>query len=72
MKFGTDADDDPFVKVKDLIMDFSRLQAEASSETNQKSCCDEGTIALPLHVVLALVCCLQNVAEDRCPPDHCI
>ena len=34
MKFGAGADD-PFVKVKDLIMDFSRLQAEASSETNQ-------------------------------------
>ena len=43
MKFGAGADDDPFVKVKDLIMDFSRLQAEASSETNQKSHCDEET-----------------------------
>ena len=43
MKFGAGADDDPFVKVNDLIMDFSRLQAEASSETNQKSHCDEET-----------------------------
>ena len=42
VKFGA-ADDDPFAKVKDLIMDFSRLQAEASSETNQKSHCDEET-----------------------------
>ena len=44
MKFGAGADDDPFVKVKDLIMDFSRLQVEASSETNQKSRCDEETL----------------------------
>ena len=43
MKFGARADDDPFVNVKDLTMDFSRLQAEASSETNQKSHCDEET-----------------------------
>ena len=42
MKFGASADGDPFVKVKDLITDLiSRLQAEASSETNQKSYCDE-------------------------------
>ena len=42
MKFGAGADGDPFVKVKDLITDLiSRLQAEASSETNQKSYCDE-------------------------------
>ena len=46
MKFGSDADGDadgdPFVKVKDLITDLiSRVQAEASSETNQKSYCDE-------------------------------
>ena len=42
MKFGAGADGDPFVKVKDLITDFiSRLQAEPSSETNQKSYCDE-------------------------------
>ena len=42
MKFGADADGDPSVKVKDLITDsISRLQAEASSETNQKSYCDE-------------------------------
>ena len=40
-KFGADADNDPFVKEKDLIMDFSRLQAEASPETSQKSHCDE-------------------------------
>ena len=40
-KFGADADNDPFVKEKDLIMDFSRLQAEASSETSQKFHCDE-------------------------------
>ena len=33
MKFGAGADEDPFVKVKDLIMDLiSMLQAEASSE----------------------------------------
>ena len=32
MKFGARADDDPFVQVKDLIMNFSRLQEEASSE----------------------------------------
>ena len=43
MKFGAGADDDPFVKVKDLTMDFSRLQAKASSKTNQKSHCDEET-----------------------------
>ena len=42
MKFGAGADGDPFVKVKDLITNLiSRLQAEASSETNQKSSCDE-------------------------------
>ena len=42
MKFGAGADGDPSVKVKDLITDLiSRLQAEASSETNQKSYCDE-------------------------------
>ena len=40
-KFGADADNDPFVKVKDLITDLIRLQAEASLETNQKSHCDE-------------------------------
>ena len=40
MKFGAGADDDPFVKVKDLITDLiNRLQAEV----NQKSCCDEET-----------------------------
>ena len=42
-KFGADADNDPFVKVKDLITDLIRLQAEASPETNQKSHCDEET-----------------------------
>ena len=42
MKFGAGADGDPFMKVKDLITDLiSRVQAEASSETNQKSYCDE-------------------------------
>ena len=42
MKFGAGADGDPFVKVKDLISDLiSRVQAEASSETNQKSYCNE-------------------------------
>ena len=42
MKVGAGADGDPFVKVKDLITDLiSRVQAEASSETNQKSYCDE-------------------------------
>ena len=42
MKFGAGGDDDPFVKVKDLIMDLiSMLQAKASSEVNQKSYCDE-------------------------------
>ena len=42
MKFGAGADGDPSVKVKDLITDLiSRLQAEASSETNQKSYCYE-------------------------------
>ena len=40
-KFGADSDNDPFVKEKDLIMDFSRLQAEASPEISQKSHCDE-------------------------------
>ena len=39
MKFSAGPDDDPFVKVKDLIMDFSRLQEEASSEAY----CDEET-----------------------------
>ena len=42
MKFGAGADGDPFVKVKDLITDLiSRVQAEALSETNQKSYCKE-------------------------------
>ena len=42
MKFGAGADGDPSVKVKDLITDLiSRLQAEASFETNNKSYCDE-------------------------------
>ena len=41
MKFGAGADNDLFVKVKDLIMDLIRLQTEASHETNQKSHCDE-------------------------------
>ena len=41
MKFGADADNDPFVKVKDLITDFSRSQADASPETSQKSHCAE-------------------------------
>ena len=40
-KFGADADNGPFVMVKDLITDMIRLQAEASPETNQKSHCDE-------------------------------
>ena len=43
MKFGADADNDLFVKVKDLITDLIRLQAEASPETSQKSHCDEET-----------------------------
>ena len=34
-KFGADADNDPFVKEKDLIMDFSRLQAEASPDESE-------------------------------------
>ena len=42
-KFGADVDNGPFVKVKDLITDLIRLQAEASPETNQKSYCDEET-----------------------------
>ena len=42
-KFGAGVDGDPFVKVKDLITDLIRLQAEASPETNQKSHCDEET-----------------------------
>ena len=42
MKFGAVAEDDPSVQVKDLISDLiSRVQAEASSETNQKSYCNE-------------------------------
>ena len=41
MKFGAGADNDLFVKVKDLIMNLIRLQAEASHEMNQKSHCDE-------------------------------
>ena len=40
MRFGAGADDDPLVKVKDLIMDFSRLQEEASSEAY----CNEETL----------------------------
>ena len=40
-KFGANADNDPFVKVEELITDLIRLQAEASLETNQKSHCDE-------------------------------
>ena len=42
-KCGADADNDSFVKVKDLITDLIRLQAEASPETNQKCHCDEET-----------------------------
>ena len=42
-KLGADADNDHFVKVKDLIMDLIRLQAEAPPEMNQKSHCDEET-----------------------------
>ena len=41
MKFGADADNDPSVKMKDLITDFSRTQADASPETSQKSHCAE-------------------------------
>ena len=42
MKFGAGVDGDLFVKVKDLITDLiSRLQAEASSGTNQKFYFDE-------------------------------
>ena len=45
MKFGAGANGYPFVKVKDLITDLiSRVEAEASSETNQKSYCDEETL----------------------------
>ena len=43
MKFGADADNDLFVKVKDLITDLIRSQADAPPETNQKSHCDEET-----------------------------
>ena len=44
MKFGAGADGDPLVKVKDLTTDLIfRLQAEASSEMNQKSYRDEET-----------------------------
>ena len=39
-KFGADADNDPFVKVKDLITDLIRLQTQ-EPEMNQKSHCDE-------------------------------
>ena len=35
MKFGTGADGDPSVKVKDLITDLIRLQAEALSEKRE-------------------------------------
>ena len=38
-----DADNDLFVKVKDLITDLIRSQADAPPETNQKSHCDEET-----------------------------
>ena len=43
IKFGADADNDLFVKVKDLITDLIRSQADAPPETNQKSHCDEET-----------------------------
>ena len=43
MKFGADSDNDLFVKVKDLITDLIRSQADAPPETNQKSHCDEET-----------------------------
>jgi len=44
MKFGAGSGEDPFAKVKGLITDLiSRLQAEASSEANQKAYCDEET-----------------------------
>ena len=42
-KFGADADNDLFMKVKDLITDLIRSQADAPPETNQKSHCDEET-----------------------------
>ena len=40
-KFGADADNDLFMKVKDLITDLIRSQADAPPKTNQKSHCDE-------------------------------
>ena len=44
MKFDAGAGEDPFVKMKDLITDLiNRLQAEASSEANQKFFCNEET-----------------------------
>ena len=42
MKFGADTGDDPFVKVKGLVMSLiSRLQDESLSQASQKACCSE-------------------------------
>jgi len=42
MRFGTEAGQDPFAKVKELIQDLiSKLQAEAGSEATEKAYCDE-------------------------------
>ena len=74
-KFGADADNDPFVKVKDLITDFSRSQADASPETSQKSHCDEeaskatemkedlGEVAKHSSELLSVV--YKNVVDSR-------
>ena len=44
MKFSADTDEDPFVKVKSLVMSLiSRLQDESLSLASQKACCDEET-----------------------------
>eukprot|EP00929_Paragymnodinium_shiwhaense_P121158 TRINITY_DN932_c0_g3_i1.p1 TRINITY_DN932_c0_g3~~TRINITY_DN932_c0_g3_i1.p1 ORF type:complete len:709 (+),score=307.22 TRINITY_DN932_c0_g3_i1:70-2196(+) len=41
VRYGTGGSDDPFVKVKQMIQDMiTKLQAEASSETNEKAYCD--------------------------------
>ena len=44
MKFSADTDEDPFVKVKGLVMSLiSRLQDESLSRASQKAWCNEET-----------------------------
>ena len=75
MKFGTGADDDPFVKVKDLTIDFSRLQAETSMATEKDDL--EGDTAKHSSLLetavpdACLTCDTQcKVANETCVKDN--